>query len=389
MKRRLIAGVLLLALVSAAAFPASAQRAPGARPDISTDEGGLWDASDRAETEARNSGDYINDPALTEYVRQVTCKVAPTHCAELRLYLMQRPFFNAQMAPNGYGEVWSGLLLRASNEAELAFVLGHEATHFAENHSVENLRDLRARGNSMLIFSFALAAVGIPVEGAALGLLAGGFAFSRENEREADDLGFKALVAAGYDPGAAASIWQAQIDEALASDFERVRREPARASVFNSHPIQAERHDTLKAAAEGLPAGDTGAARYRAVIRPYLARWLRDDLRRRDFGQTLHLLDRLALGEEDLGTINFFRGEVYRLRRKDGDASLAGGAYLQAAAFPDAPPETWRELGESRRRAGNIEGARAAYQTYLEKAPTAEDAWLVEDTLKTLDRRPS
>ena len=61
---------------------------------------------------------------------------------------MNRPAFNASIAANGYMEVWSGLLLRVDDEAQLAFVLGHEIGHYRERHSVALMRTLRGRANA-------------------------------------------------------------------------------------------------------------------------------------------------------------------------------------------------------------------------------------------------
>ena len=58
-------------------------------------------------------------------------------------------------------------------------------------------------------------------------------------------------------------------------------------------------------------------------IRPFLSAWLADDLRRRDYGQTLLVIERLSSLGEDLGVLNFYRGETLRQRRSDGDLGLA------------------------------------------------------------------
>jgi predicted Zn-dependent protease len=176
------------------------------------------------------------------------------------------------------------------------------------------------------------------------------------------------------------------MEETAASDFKRVRTSGARTNIFASHPVDSERVAALQDDLKTLPAtGETGRARHRAAIRPHLAAWLRDDLRRRDFGQTLNLIGRLASGGEDLGVLNFYRGEAYRQRRGEGDLASARDAYLAAAAYPDAPVAVWRELGDLRRKESDTAGARTAYETYLAKAPNAEDAWIVQDSLNSFN----
>jgi predicted TPR repeat methyltransferase len=84
--------------------------------------------------------------------------------------------------------------------------------------------------------------------------------------------------------------------------------------------------------------------------------------------------------------LNYYRGEAYRLRRGEGDLAKAREAYLVASGQADAPAATWRELGDIHRRDGDRVAARAAYETYLAKAPQAEDAWMVQDSLSSLER---
>lgn len=405
---------LALTLLTAAALTAAplsqalAQaRAAGLRPDPASDEGGLWSASDKAEAEARTKAELDADPALTGYVRGVACKVAAEYCGDIRVYVMDRPFFNAQMAPNGYMEVWSGLLLRVTDEAELAFVLGHETSHYVHHHSLNAWRAAKTRTNAAMALSAVVAVAGVAAGAGAtsasaaqsinnsvnalvdviyLAAIASLFSFSRDQEEAADALGFERAVSSGYQPTAAADLWRALQAETASSDFPKVRTEKTVASIFATHPVTAERIAALDALARGRPAGttDSGRARYRAAIRPHLADWLRDELRRRDYGQTLHLINRLAADGEDLGVLDFYKGEAFRRRRGDGDSALALAAYRDASAHPDAPIAVWRELGDLQARAGQTAEARAAYETYLAKAPTAQDRWLVEASLKKL-----
>ena len=82
----------------------------------------------------------VTDEALNTYVRKVVCELAGEHCASLRVYIVDDPSSNAMTAPNGMVIVWTGLLLRSQNEAELAFVLGHEITHYLKRHSLLNFQ---------------------------------------------------------------------------------------------------------------------------------------------------------------------------------------------------------------------------------------------------------
>lgn len=405
MKRGFVAAATLWAVCGSAlaqdpqpveAAPAILAEAPPApapppapsreRPDITTDEGGLWGMSDRAEIEARSSGQLESDPALNAYLREVACRVAGAHCGDIRLYVMNRPYFNAQMAPNGYMEVWSGLLLRAEDEAQLAFVLGHEVGHYSERHSLSTLRTVRGRANAAAVFSIVTAAAGVPVVGdlVYLGTIASVFGFSREKESEADMIGFDRAVLSNYDPSAGQKLWNNLIAETRASDNPDIRRQETRGSIFRTHPLSYERVEALTARAAQASGGETHRERYRAAIRPFLDEWLRADLRRRDYGQTWLVLDRLGAHGEDLGIVEYYRGEINRIRRGEGDRERAIQHYTNAIAQPDAPAAAWRELGEYAARGNSNAEAAQLFTTYLERAPDAGDRALIEARIAQL-----
>lgn len=398
-------GVALSALTLTAMLPnlVYAQARPaGERPPVGSVEASIWDLSDKAEIEAKRAGQLITDPSLNRYVNDIKCKVAPEYCGDMRTYLMTRPAFNASMAPNGYMEIWSGLLLRADNEAQVAFVIAHEAGHFQENHSIEAWRNLRSRANWAMGLSIVAGVAGAPSYAGDLiylGAIASVFGFSRENEGQADSIGFKRAVDAGYDPAQGGELWRLLIAETAASQFPDVRRREARSSIFNTHPVSIVRATTLDDMSRQANATATanaasprtwivGREAHRAAIRPFLGPWLRDELRRRDYGQTDDLIKRLKGLGTDLGVLTFYEAELLRLRRQPGDLDKALIAYQTASTHADAPPDTWRELGDGLARTGKKAEAAAALQTYLAKAPNASDRALVSARLDRL-RTPS
>jgi predicted Zn-dependent protease len=391
-------------------------RLPGAKPQLASEEGGVWAEFDKAEAYAKTSAELNADPALNAYVREVICKIASEYCGELRIYVMERPVFNASAAANGYIEVNSGLLLRARDEDELASVLGHEVSHFARNHSLQRLRDVKMTANAMLLLSMGVAAGSAAasysaaanssspaaaqaqinnISAAARGVsnliylagVASLYAYNREQESEADRLGFERAATAGYAPRASVDLWQDLVAEHSASDFPKVRSSDVSGSIFNSHPITTDRIAALTTMSASGKAADADAQRrYRAKIRAHLSDWLKDDLRRRDYGQTLHLIGQLETEGEDLGVLEFYRGEAYRLRRDAADPPQALAAYKAAVSHDDAPAAAWRELGDAQARTGDTDGAVMSYHAYLDHAPQAQDRWLVEASLKKLEQ---
>jgi predicted Zn-dependent protease len=387
---------LALASLAAAALAlpfaigvAAAEDVPAAGPPAmaaDSDEAGLWMMFEQAERNVRRSPLLVTDPALNAYVRAVVCKVAGSRCNEVRVYILDIPLFNASMAPNGMMHVWTGLLLRAQNEAELAFVLGHEFRHFSAKHSLAQFRSIRDTSNVLSFFTLIAAGVGAGFVGdlaqlAALGAL---FSYGRDQEREADLGGLETLKANGYDLKAGAAIWQALIIEQNAN---KDRRKP---SLFTStHPDPEERMKTMgeaadKLLAEGAPVGVTNADAFRAAMRPFRARWLEGELARGEYDESLVLIGRLVALEPNSGELRYFLGEAYRRRGGEGDLERAREAYQQAVAMPSAMPAAYRGLGLIDLKLGDKPGAKQAFTTYLAQAPNADDRAMIQFYLQSL-----
>jgi Zn-dependent protease with chaperone function len=359
----------------------------GQRPAPDTDEAGLWLVMDKAEERLKNSAMLERDPALNAYVRGVVCRLTPDFCPDVRVYVIDQPYFNANMAPNGAMQVYTGLLLRVENEAQLAFVLGHETGHYVGRHSLEQWRKMKNTANALLVFSIGASAGGVGALGTLAELAAAStiYGYSRDKEREADGFGFKLMTGAGYAGRECAETWRYLVEETAHSDSEKTRKEEARGSIFRTHPLTSERIETLDELAKSAAApSDLGAERFRGVVEPHLGKWLKEDLRRRDFGESLFLIDRLIADGRALGTVYFYKAEAFRLRHKEGDDGLALTNYEKATAYPGVPVEAFRELGQAYWRQGNKEKADASFRRYLELAPEAQDRLIVDDYLKRL-----
>lgn len=383
-------GLLLLALSTSAQAattpPQTATALPTAAstPTAGSDEDELWYAMERAETELKRSPLLIRNPPLNDYVRGVACKVAVNRCSEIRVYVMDVPQFNASMAPNGMMLFWTGALLRIRNEAELAFVLGHETGHFTAKHSLRQWR--RMKSASAWLGAFQLAAYGAGAGGVAqLGMLAGSaaiFKYSRDMEREADHLGFASVVANGWAPQAGSDMWARMWRE------EQTRKYDRPLQIFSSHPASQERLNDIKTAAAAItnPPTDLGTDRYRAAVRPLMPKLLDEELAQRRYAGSILVIGELLEDApiEDKGLLTFYLGEAYRRRGLNDDKGKAAGYYTQAITLPGTPPAAWREHGYALRTAGDAIGARAALQRYLQDAPQAEDRAFVQREIDTL-----
>lgn len=356
------------------------------RPDMKTDEGSLWAFMDREEQRLKRSAFVIRDKALHDYVTGIACKLAGEHCADIRVYIVQTPLFNASMAPNGMMQVWSGLLLRMTSEAQLAAVLGHEIGHYLARHSIERLRDAKSKSAAGQFLGILLARAGGIGAVSQLALLAGLLAYSRDQEREADRIGVELMARAGYAPIEASRVWEQLLEELKSGAKERDEYWDE-SVLFKTHPPAAERQKTLAelAAAKGAQ-GRTGADDYRAALAGHRSDFLLDELKRRNFGETRVLLERMQKAFPDDGELQYCLGEAYRMRAQDKDLAEAIAAYRRAEALKGTPAEMYRSMGLVHRNLGDDAQAESAFAKYLELKPAAPDSPLIRTYLKRIDQ---
>lgn len=153
---------------------------------------------------------------------------------------------NAFAVPGGYVYITRQLMGLMDNEAELAFALGHEVGHVAANHA--QAREAYSRRSTI---GGILGAIFGSVIGGGLGnAVAQVFqtrsqlatlSFSREQEYQADRLGIRYLVNAGYDPGGGAGVLAA-LTRASALEA-RIQGRDSRSTPewASTHPLSANR----------------------------------------------------------------------------------------------------------------------------------------------------
>ena len=347
------------------------------RPDIASDEGGLWALMDREEKGLRRSPLVLRDEKLKNYVQDIACRLGSEHCPDIRVYLVRTPLFNASMAPNGMMQVWTGLLLRMENEAQLAAVLGHEIGHYLQRHSVERLRDIRSKS----AFGQVLGLFGLIGAVGQIAVAASAYAYGREHEHEADRIGAVLMHRAGYDVAEAAKVWNNLLKEVRA----REGKEPEQtAPLFASHPAPPERRDILGQIAASMPGGSRGDDAYRRHVATHLDEWLQDEVKRGQYAESLALISRQIGSGFAPGLMSYYRGEVYRLRAEPGDLDLALADYRLAAQMPDPPAVAFRGIGLICRQQGQTAEAVQGLRRYLELAPTAPDAAFIQSYLAEL-----
>jgi len=357
---------------------------PGYKP-TDKDEQGLWQQMERVEEEIAGSNLLIEDPQLKTYLRDLIGSVGGPAAQDFRIYLAHIPDFNAFMAPTGFAVVFSGLLLRMRNEAQLAGVIAHESGHFLRKHQIRAWRDMRTKTDV-----FAIGAMLAGVAGGAAGVYTGDyvrlaqlgailslFKYSRTMEAEADAMGALLMEQAGYPPMEMSRIWQQLIGEQEASARYRRKRRERGYDLFSTHPAPESRMADLKADAADVTvpgkAYDDHRARYLQTIGSIRPKLLDDQVKLNDPGASQYLIDTLAQDGWN-GLLRFYEGEVWRLRNRAGDDARAAQSYSAAVVYPDAPADAFRWHGIALMKAGRTGEAKAAFTRYLTMKPDAPDA---------------
>lgn len=374
------AGLLLAAVLALCSGAAAAKDKP-ARPGagdrrIAIDERGLWAEADEFERQVKTSKLLIAHPEINAYLRHVTCRtVGEQACAGIRIYLVRIPAMNAAMYPNGMMLVYTGLLLRMHSESELAAILGHEVAHFERRHSLQALRKRRDAMSWAAWMTVASSLTVYPTNFFGT-FLADYFSFSRDQEREADLDGLRAMGAGGYRAMSASSVWLHAREEqdAQAAGLGVKSLKDRDYGLFASHPMDAERMTYLAREGQAIERKDAfeGIEEYRTAMAPIWSMLIDDQIKLNDFGASEYILANLARGNWT-GPLLFARAELHRAQRNASDLRTAETLYRQAIVRDDAPDGTWRGLGLLLSRIGQDAEARDLLREYLRRRPDAPD----------------
>lgn len=340
--------------------------APDHKP-ISAEEIALWKEADELEAKfLKQSSKIIKDAELNAYVKSVLCRaIGDDRCAPIRLYLVRTTYFNALMAPNGMMQVWSGLLIRMENEAQLAAILAHEYAHYARRHSLQTRRLAQN-----LEWASSVPYVGILT---AVGSVGSILAFNREMESEADRLSLEYIYKAGYEPEAPSKIWRQLLDEF--STNESKRENSIFDNFFSTHPNSEERMTILADLARSKDHSGTYVAntvQYREALGEWWPKFINDQVEAKDFKTGEYLVDQLAKRGWD-SELYFAKAELYRKRGQKGDFALAASHYQKSIDGGSQKPENWRGLGLALLRSNDREIGKAMLNEYLRRLPNAAD----------------
>jgi predicted Zn-dependent protease len=346
--------------------------------------------------EARAKLPLIDDVEIHSYVNRVGQKIVAALGEQpftYQFFVVRDPRINAFAVPGGYIYVHAGLLINASNDDELAGVLGHETAHVNAHHLARQ-QEATQLMNYATLLGVLLSVVQPAVGAGALAMNAATqLKYRREFEQEADYLGAGYVRGAGYDPRGMLDFFKKMLDG------QRLAPEAARPYLL-SHPLTDARLTNLEAVlhTHQWDAGPRAATsleleriqlltRARMETAPELLAFYRRAAEAQpESGRSRYLLGLAYLetgafdsaretfeGARQLGFHDVDRelGRVFlRLRRLDKARELLRRA---SEVTPD-DPVAHRDLAQVYEALDDTAGAMREYERALQLAPTMEEA---------------
>jgi predicted Zn-dependent protease len=197
------------------------------------------------------------DSGLQRYIQQFGARLAATSerpNLPWTFHVVDDPVVNAFALPGGFIYVTRGILAHLNSEAELAGVVGHEIGHVTARHSASQMTK-----QQLAQVGFAVGAIASPefgryagLAGQALGVLF--LKYSRDNERQADDLGLRYMRRVTYDPREMPHVFEMLTRVSQAEGGGRVPQWLA------THPDPENRRGRIEQEIAALPQNFSGAA---------------------------------------------------------------------------------------------------------------------------------
>ncbi len=359
---------------------------PGYRPEKSSDEVGLWMDIDDYEKQIRSSPLRVLDRELVNYISDIACRVAGPYCSDIRVYIIRNPGFNASMTASGVLQIWTGLILRSSSEDEIAAVIAHEIAHYTLTHTLDRVRRIRKAMTGGSIASIGigvLTGVFLPIgESVAV---SNAMAFSRLHESEADILGVKLMLEAGYNPNSSWSVWENVIIE---EQYAAIKSE--KPTIFSkTHPDPELRIGALKKWVgnnfNSAQITQTVSHRHLEMLQKHYVMFMEDQIDTNRYGRTEAIINKHQEMGLDRNLIAFFRGEMYRQRSAEYDTTLAEQSYLDALSGSNPYPEAFLNLGYLYYKQQKLNKAKNHFKQYLQLKPEASDREMIEFYLEEIN----
>ena len=205
----------------------------------------------------RSSHAYLDDPEVADYLNGLGYRLvsnSPDPAGAFEFFAISDGSINAFALPGGFVGVYSGLMLSAQSESELASVMSHEIAHVTQRHIARLIAAQQKAGlASMAALAVAILAArsnsnvsAAAIAAAQAGVIQTQLNFTREHEREADRIGLQILEKSGFDV------------HAMPTFFERLQKatriyENGAPSYLRTHPLTYERIADIQSRIEDIP----------------------------------------------------------------------------------------------------------------------------------------
>ena len=201
----------------------------------------------------RTLPEYI-DPVSQDYSEHLVYRLSEfseLNDRRLEIALIDEKSVNAFAAPGGIIGINAGLIFHADTEGQLASVLSHELAHLSQRHFARRMQRQKDRSlaNSLMILgSIALAGATSNPNALLVGQQAitqQNLSFSRGDEQEADRIGFKNMVSAGFDPKSTSYMFEKLQSLSRLSGSNELE-------FLRSHPLTKNRIADAQSRAQGF-----------------------------------------------------------------------------------------------------------------------------------------
>ena len=199
--------------------------------------------------EIRKHMQLVEDGEVISYVQSIGRRIAAQTGVtpyQFQFFILDESVPNAFAVPGGYVFIYRGLIEILSSEGELAGVLSHELAHIQARHMHRKIQENRILTATAIagmlagIFLGAKSGAGPALSmGSAAGVSTAALKYSRDYEMEADQIGFKYLISAGYKPSEMAGA----MEEINKTQWLTNSKIP---SYMLTHPALSERVEYLR-----------------------------------------------------------------------------------------------------------------------------------------------
>jgi predicted Zn-dependent protease len=134
--------------------------------------------------------EILDDPALNNYINELgqrLAQIAGRDEFEYEFYIVRDPELNAFALPGGKIFINAGAITLTNSEAELAGLIAHELSHTVLSHGFQLVTGSNVAANLFQVVPFGGYAANLAI-----------LSYSRDMERQADELGTRLLAASGY-----------------------------------------------------------------------------------------------------------------------------------------------------------------------------------------------